>query len=538
MTYYLQLIRLLNRNSIYILHLFIFALLLFDLSLDLNLIYQISQIPSRLSETTIADYISSKYFTILLLSFISYTLVHYSFVLAKYYAASFVSRVSFSTILSWLYTAPPASVEKIDTSELLLSLTIDFKPLALLFTAIAESTRSIVASICFLSALLIISYPYSLYSPIPLALLIVIFFSLKRKISKTASSSRKLEDQLYRHLFPVISHIRHLSRFSATESILSPIMASQEAYLRTVLRGNFLASAPRLFLETLSLAAASTVVVINFSNPLTDQSFSQILFAAFLTLKLLPYINQSIYSLSQVSVFSKSACKLLSLVDRLHKTRTQHPVLLSENHDAFFSDKRSLYLSYKSNEIILHPGQILLISGPSGSGKTTLLNSFYLNPNNSSLRLIDRQISPSPTSTSWTDSFLYLQSSPAILSGSLMYNATLSNHLSESQHSFLQTIFDDLLLTNAFTDSSLTLNSYINADNPQLSNGQQQRLILARALFHPRKYIIMDEALSGLDFETEIACLRAINRHLPDSYVFMISHSQGLSSYVTHNLIL
>jgi ATP-binding cassette subfamily B protein len=61
-----------------------------------------------------------------------------------------------------------------------------------------------------------------------------------------------------------------------------------------------------------------------------------------------------------------------------------------------------------------------------------------------------------------------------------------------------------------------------------LSNGQRQRIALARAAIRPAPIVILDEPTTGLDRENERAVLDALNRLAAGRTVFLITHDPSL----------
>jgi len=70
----------------------------------------------------------------------------------------------------------------------------------------------------------------------------------------------------------------------------------------------------------------------------------------------------------------------------------------------------------------------------------------------------------------------------------------------------------------------------------QLSMGEQQRIIFARAILHASEWIIMDEPSASMDKETEMQVYLALHHYLPNSTVITIGHSPSLRAF--HSRIL
>jgi ABC-type transport system involved in cytochrome bd biosynthesis fused ATPase/permease subunit len=65
-----------------------------------------------------------------------------------------------------------------------------------------------------------------------------------------------------------------------------------------------------------------------------------------------------------------------------------------------------------------------------------------------------------------------------------------------------------------------------------LSEGQAQRIAIARALLHPGSIIILDEASSALDSDTEEKILKSLMHGMKDKTIIWITHHEAVTQYM------
>ena len=72
----------------------------------------------------------------------------------------------------------------------------------------------------------------------------------------------------------------------------------------------------------------------------------------------------------------------------------------------------------------------------------------------------------------------------------------------------------------------LRYNTFISDDEKNISGGEKQRIILARALLKETNILILDEALSEIDLKTEISILKNIRKVYPEKTIIYVSHKK------------
>lgn len=173
--------------------------------------------------------------------------------------------------------------------------------------------------------------------------------------------------------------------------------------------------------------------------------------------------------------------------------------------------------------LTLNSGDSIAITGPSGAGKTTLMKIMLglLQPTSGTVLLDGKDITQLGLKN-YRKQIAAVMQDDTLLAGSIADNISFfdpqPNYLKIEQCAHHAAIHDDI------TKMTMGYNSLVGDMGSNLSGGQVQRLLLARALYQSPCVLFMDEATSHLDKDNEAKISEQI-QHLPISRV-MIAHRQ------------
>lgn len=171
----------------------------------------------------------------------------------------------------------------------------------------------------------------------------------------------------------------------------------------------------------------------------------------------------------------------------------------------------------KDISLSLPPGSKTAIVGPSGSGKTTLIELLLKlrTPTDGQIRLNDTSIKELDEASIWQASKVVLQHSH-FFRGSVRDNLLLNEeHHSDKE---LSAMLDKVQLPNKSLDDMV----YEKGEN--LSDGEKQRLALARAMLREGRLWLLDEPTSSLDYVTEQRVFRHLLTQAEDDTLLLICH--------------
>ena len=186
--------------------------------------------------------------------------------------------------------------------------------------------------------------------------------------------------------------------------------------------------------------------------------------------------------------------------------------------------------SYEAGKEVLHnisftapAGTVTALVGSSGSGKSTIagLSATFLSPKSGKVTIDNQDLSQVKLST-------YRQYLGVVLQDEFLFEGTIRENIMFPRPNATETELQNAVkaaYVNEFTDRfDDGLNTLIGERGVKLSGGQRQRLAIARAILANPKIIILDEATSSLDTESEALIQKSLSELIKDRTTIVIAH--------------
>lgn len=248
------------------------------------------------------------------------------------------------------------------------------------------------------------------------------------------------------------------------------------------------------------------------------------------------YIGRFWAPINTLAGFYNSLLTAISYLERIFET-IDEPVAVKDAEDAIEMPEvkgkvefKNVSFSYEEGSKILKDvnftaqcGETYAIVGPTGAGKTTIVNliSRFYNVDSGEILIDGIDISKVTLHSLRKQMGIMMQDS-FIFAGTIMDNIRYGNM--EATDEEVIAAAKTVCAHDFIMEMEDGYNTEVNERGSRLSAGQRQLISFARALLADPKILILDEATSSIDTETEIVLQKGLNRLLAGRTSFIIAH--------------
>ena len=401
----------------------------------------------------------------------------------------------------------------------------------LIGTGLVQLVGGSITAVVSLILLLRISPEMTLLTFIPLVIFSIIALKAFKVIRPVFRERGKINAEVKGRLTETLGGIRVIKGFNAEEQEARVFESGVERLYQNV-RKSLTATAIMTSSSTFLLGLATTGIMMGYGGyemmqgELTTGEYFE--FTFLLALMVAPIV--------QMSNIGSQLTEALAGLDRteelMNKTAEAKEKDRTITLDGIHGDMvfKNVSFAYEEDKEVLHnisfnvrAGQVIALVGSSGSGKSTIagLAASFLNPDSGTITIDGKDLSQVDL-TSFRRFLGVVLQDDFLFEGPIRENILFPrpNASKEELEAAVKAAY-----VNEFTDRfDDGLDTLIGERGVKLSGGQRQRIAIARAVLANPRILILDEATSSLDTESEALIQKSLTELTKGRTTFVIAH--------------
>jgi len=400
-----------------------------------------------------------------------------------------------------------------------------------IMTSVEMLIRNPLTIIVYLVTLIIMSPQLTIFVLILIPVSGAIIGTIGRSLKKT---SRRAQDQMGTLLSKIeetLSGLRIIKAFTAENFVFKSFFSHNETYNKTmnkVYRKNYLASPMSEFLGVLMITGIMYYggsLVLNNQSTLSPEAFIGYIAVFSQIINPAKAFSTAIYNVQKGAASVDRINNILNAENTITEKKDAIEIKAFEK-DIEFSNVSFAYENtfvLKNINLTVKKGQTIALVGQSGSGKSTLVD---LIPRFYDVTEGEVKIDGINIKDLKINDLRNLMGN--VNQDPILFNDTIRNNIAFGSEDVPdEKIIEAAEIANAHDFIMQTENAYetgIGDRGTKLSGGQRQRLSIARAVLKNPPIMILDEATSSLDTESERAVQDALDRLMKNRTSVVIAH--------------
>ncbi len=398
--------------------------------------------------------------------------------------------------------------------------------------AIMYITRTVVIIVVAITVMLIISPTLAFYALLPMPILAVAVFFLSKYIHIRSEELQRQYSKLTSRVQEALSGIRVLKAYTREEAEAEAFEAESTSYKERMLGLALVNAAYRpVFILVVGLSQILVVWVgghLVAEGVITIGNIAEyIIYVALMTWPVatvglvVSMVQRAAASMERISAVLDAKPSIADTAFADHSFSVVRGNLAFDNVSFRYAPDHAWALSGISFEI--PAGKTLAIIGRTGAGKTTLVELVVrlLDPTHGTIKVDGRDLRSVPLGV-LRNAVGYVPQDIFLFSDSVSSNIAFGR-IGAAMKDIEQAAYEAELLENVM-DFPKAFDTSVGERGVTLSGGQKQRTTIARALICEPRILILDDALSSVDTNTEHRILGHLRRRFGKQTLVIVSH--------------
>lgn len=487
---------------------------------------------------------TNHFLLIIAISLIVVYIIKNLYLLCMYYAQytfTFNNQMRMSTKLMDCYLKKPYTFHlQKNTAEIVRSVTVDVSQLFTLvlncLLLLSELLVSLMLGIFLLAMDIFITTFVIGFLAISMCLFFVIF---RKKLKIYGLNNQKYNGQMIKWINQSLGGIKEIKIMHREQFFVNSFSYNGNEYAKNRKKFEFINQIPKLMLETICIVGMLILVAIMlFIGKDMSNLIPKLAVFAMAAFRLLPSINR-INNYINIILFHKPSIDLiykdLKETNNLVNNKTKDAKVNEIKTD--FDLNKTIEISYisfkypQTNKYVFKNisfeipiGKSTAFIGPSGAGKTTMADIILglLKPEDGEILVSGINVYDNPRK--WSEKIGYIPQTIYLSDDTIRNNIAFGIEENKINDKAVWKALEQAQLKEFIQNQKDKLNTLIGERGVRLSGGQRQRIGIARALYSNPEILVLDEATSSLDTETEQAVMEAIDSLHGKKTLIIIAH--------------